>query len=71
MPAEHDRAVHPSTMKVKVALREIDPYNANLFHGSLHSGGRTTAPPWYIQMPSGGGVHSLIFALPRTFLCRR
>ena len=32
------------------------------------SGGRTTTPPWHMQMPSGGGVHSIIFAPPPRYI---
>ena len=33
--AERNRPVSPSTVKLKAMLRQIDPNNANLFHGCL------------------------------------
>ena len=35
LPAERDRAVRPSTMKLKAALRQINRDDGNLFHGCL------------------------------------
>ena len=31
-------------------------------------GGSNAPPPWHIAMPSGGGVHSIIFAPPRWYI---
>ena len=50
-----------STVKLKAALRQIDPDDVNLFHGCLLLWGLVTPPPWHTAMPSGGGVHSINF----------
>ena len=62
LPAERDRNVRPSTVKLKTALRQIDPDDINLFHGRFLLRGLVTPPPWHIVMPSGGGVHSINIA---------
>ena len=56
--SSRDRTVRPSTVKLKTALRQIDPDDVNLFHGRLLLRGLVTPPPWHIAIPSGGGVHS-------------
>ena len=58
--AERDRTIRSSSMKLKAALRQIDPDNDNLFHGRLSFHLVLMTPPiWHIAMPSGGGVHSI------------
>ena len=58
----------PSTVKLKAALRQIDPDDVNLFHGRLLLRGLVTPPPWHTAMPSGGGVHSINFPRLTTVL---
>ena len=58
--AERDRTVRPSSMKLKAALRKIDPDNDNLFHERLSFHLALMTPPiWHIAMPSGGDFHSI------------
>ena len=58
LPAERDRTVHPSTVKLKGAspampMMLTSSMDASSFRGSKHD------PPWHTAMPSGGGVHSI------------